>query len=140
MTGDFWRDALTLVLLFGGALLSVAAGVGLLRFDDSITRLHAQSKPQSAGLLFILIGLGLQQHGWSTALMLVPVLVFQFLTTPTAAHMLARGGYRSRHFEDAALHVDELARDVARAQRAEDAELAREERASRREEGASGRE
>ena len=127
MSGDLWRDALTLALLLVGALLSLAAGVGLLRFDDHIQRLHAQSKPQSAGLLFILIGLALQQTGWATAAMLLPVLVFQFLTTPTAAHMLARGGYRSRHFDDAVLHVDELEHDVDRAQRAEDAEQARED-------------
>lgn len=147
MSGDAWRDALTLVLLLAGALLSLAAGVGLLRFDDPIQRLHAQSKPQSAGLLFILIALGLQQTGWPTAMMLLPVLVFQYLTTPTAAHMLARGGYRSRHFDDAVLHVDELVRDVDRAQRAEDAEqareeaeLARESEAAEAEDRAAGRE
>ena len=138
LSGDLWRDALTLLLLLVGALLSFAAGVGLLRFDDHLQRLHAQSKPQSAGLLLILIALGLQQTGWPTALMLLPVLVFQFLTTPTAAHMLARGGYRSSHFDDAVLFVDELARDVERAQRAEDAEQAREDAELAREQARGG--
>ncbi|RRJ88346.1 monovalent cation/H(+) antiporter subunit G [Gulosibacter macacae] len=126
MSGEFWRDLATIVLLLAGAFMSLAAGVGLLRFTDMLQRLHAQSKPQSAGLLFILIGLAIQQNGWAPALMLVPVLVFQFLTTPTAAHTLARGGYRSRRFEDADLFIDELEDDVARAQRAEEAEARRE--------------
>lgn len=130
MSGEFWRDLVSLVLITAGALFSLVAGIGLLRFGDLLQRLHAQSKPQSAGLMFILIGLAVQQNGLAPVLMLVPVLVFQFLTTPTAGIVLARGGYRSKHFEDVPLHIDELEDEVARAQRAADVQARREEAAA----------
>ncbi|SJM64863.1 monovalent cation/H(+) antiporter subunit G [Gulosibacter sp. 10] len=126
MSGNQWLDLATLVLVLLGALLSLSAGIGLLRFSDMIGRLHAQSKPQAAGLLFILVGLAIQQTGWTTTLFLIPIVVFQFLTTPAAGMVLARGGYRSKHYEHVPLHVDELEAEVERAQRAEERAEARE--------------
>lgn len=126
MTLETWLDLATAVLILLGALLSLSAGVGVLRFPDMIARLHAQSKPQAAGLLFILIGFALQQTNWGTVLLVFPILLFQFITTPAAGMVLARGGYRSKHFENVPLLVDELESEVARAQRAEDAAAKRE--------------
>ncbi|KAB1640482.1 monovalent cation/H(+) antiporter subunit G [Gulosibacter chungangensis] len=126
MTVAEWLDLATAVLILLGALLSLSAGIGLLRFPDMIARLHAQSKPQAAGLMFILIGLALQQTNWQVVLFIFPVLLFQFLTTPAAGIVLARGGYRSKHYENVPLFVDDLESEVARAQRAEDAAARRE--------------
>lgn len=126
MSVNDWLDLGTAVLILLGAFLSLSAGIGLLRFPDMIARLHAQSKPQAAGLLFILIGLALQQTNWGTVLFIFPILLFQFITTPAAGIVLARGGYRSKHYENVPLYVDELEAEVARAQRAEDAAARRE--------------
>lgn len=127
MSGNTWLDLATIILVLAGAFLSFTAGLGLLRFPDMIARLHAQSKPQAAGLLFILVGLALQQTDAWTIVFLVPIVVFQFLTTPAAGMVLARGGYRSRHFEHVELRIDELEDEVKRAQRAEEEEAAREQ-------------
>lgn len=121
MSVENWLDLGTAVLLVLGGILSLSAGVGLLRFPDMIARLHAQSKPQAAGLMFILIGFGLQQTNWGTVLFIFPILLFQFITTPAAGMVLARGGYRSKHYESVPLLVDELESEVERAQRAEEA-------------------
>jgi multicomponent Na+:H+ antiporter subunit G len=73
-------DILTLlagICLLLGAFLCFAAGVGLLRFPDVPTRLHAATKPQILGLLFVLTAIALEAHSWSTLLAVAPVLVFQ---------------------------------------------------------------
>ncbi|HEX5200436.1 MAG TPA: monovalent cation/H(+) antiporter subunit G, partial [Actinoplanes sp.] len=46
-------DILAGACLVSGALLSLAAGVGLLRFPDLLSRMHAATKPQVLGLLLI---------------------------------------------------------------------------------------
>ncbi|WP_311477721.1 monovalent cation/H(+) antiporter subunit G [uncultured Gulosibacter sp.] len=118
MSGNIWLDVLSAILLILGAAMSLTAGIGLLRFDDIMTRLHSQSKPQSSGLIFLLIALGLQQGKWELVPLLVLVIVFQMLTTPAASIVLARAGYRSRHYDGVDLALDELRDDVQRAERA----------------------
>lgn len=125
MSGNLTIDIISCVLVLLGAFLSFTAGLGLLRFSDLLSRLHAQSKPQTMGLLLLLIGLALQQQQVGTVLFLVPIVIFQFVTTPAAGMVLARGGYRSRHYEDVPLHRDELIDEINRAQRAEELEAKR---------------
>jgi multicomponent Na+:H+ antiporter subunit G len=114
-------DVLTVALLLLGAFLSLAAGVGLLRFPDAITRMHATTKPQILGLLAILAGIALQSRSWPTLLAVVPVLVFQMLTAPISAHMVGRAGYRTGALRRDRLLVDELEDAIARAQREQSA-------------------
>jgi multicomponent Na+:H+ antiporter subunit G len=77
MSLDVMVDLLTSVFLILGAFLSLAAGVGLIRFPDAIARMHATTKPQILGLIFILAAIALQERRWSTILMLVTLLLFQ---------------------------------------------------------------
>ena len=67
---------------------------------------------------YLLIALGLQQGKWELVPLLVLVIVFQMLTTPAASIVLARAGYRSRHYDGVDLALDELRDDVQRAERA----------------------
>lgn len=112
-------DLVSALLVLIGSLLSLAAGIGLLRFNDLLMRMHAQTKPQIFGLLCILIAIALQQTELPTVLFLVPIMFFQMLTTPVAAAALARGGYRNRHFPRERLHVDELAAAIELAEAGE---------------------
>ena len=100
------------VCLIAGALLSLIAGVGLLRFPDAPSRLHALSKPQVLGVLLVLLGLGLRLHSWMVVPTLILIGVFQLATAPVAAHMVARAAYRSEGVH-ANLLVDELAGAVS---------------------------
>lgn len=125
-------DALALICLLGAALLSVAAGIGLLRFTDALSRLHAATKPQIFGLLLVIAAVALDQRSFGVLLALVPVFVFQSLTAPTAAHMVGRAAYRTGQLDERTILIDELGPAVERAtQRAtqEAAELAAEEAA-----------
>ena len=49
-------DVVASVLLIGGALLSLVAAVGLLRFPDVFARMHAATKPATLGLIAVLCG------------------------------------------------------------------------------------
>ncbi|MCU1438235.1 MAG: sodium:proton antiporter [Naasia sp.] len=108
-------DIICALLLLLGAILSVAAGVGLLRFPDPLSRMHAATKPQILGLLAMLTALALDSGSWATVLAILPVVAFQLITTPMAAHMLGRAGYRVGRFRGELLYRDELEDDIARA-------------------------
>jgi multicomponent Na+:H+ antiporter subunit G len=108
-------DTAAAVFVVLGALLSLVAGVGILRFPDALARLHAGTKPQVLGLICIVIAVALASRSWAAVLLLIPVVLFQLLTQPVAAHMIGRAGYRTKNLRTDLLVVDELADDVDRA-------------------------
>ena len=101
-------DVVAVVLLLAGSFLCLTAGLGLLRFPDVLTRMHAGTKPQVLGVLLIMIGGALRLQGWSATWMLLLVAAFQLLTAPVSAHMISRVAYRRRHVRRDLLLVDEL--------------------------------
>ncbi|WP_022926845.1 monovalent cation/H(+) antiporter subunit G [Patulibacter americanus] len=101
-------DVLAAICLLGGAALSLAAAVGVVRFPDVLSRMHAASKPQVLGLLLVLIGVGLRLRTQFDITTLVLVAVFQLTTAPVAAHMVGRAAYRTRRLRRDLLIVDEL--------------------------------
>ncbi len=104
-------DVIVLVLILLGALLCLTAAIGLLRFRDVPTRLHAATKPQVLGLVLICIAIALASGTWQVAAFLVPVVLIQFATAPLSAHMVGRQAYRNGTIDEASLVVDELAAD-----------------------------
>ncbi|WP_337060109.1 monovalent cation/H(+) antiporter subunit G [Kineococcus sp. G2] len=106
-------DVVSGVLVVLGALLAVTAGVGLVRFGDLWLRMHAGTKPQVAGLLLVLAGCALRfTHHPGTIAALVLVGLFQVVTAPVSAHVLARAGHRSGAVPRDGLVHDDLARAV----------------------------
>ncbi|GAA2172898.1 monovalent cation/H(+) antiporter subunit G [Arthrobacter parietis] len=105
---DAALDVLTAVLLLGGALMSLAAAVGLLRFPDLLSRMHAATKPQVLGLLLFLLAIAVQQRSWSVVPVLIVCWIFQLLTAPVSAHMVGRAGYRTKHLRKDLLSMDDL--------------------------------
>lgn len=116
MNFDDMVDLAAAICLLLAAFLTLAAGAGLVRFPDALSRLHAATKPQVLGLIFVVIAIALSTRTWE-ALALVPVLVLQMLTAPIAAHMVGRAGYRSGNFRRDLSLVDELESAVERATR-----------------------
>lgn len=78
------------VLVVLGAVVTLSGAVGLLRFPDFYTRIHAVSLTDTAGLGLILLGLLLQAPDWGVGVRLMLVLAFLVLTSPTATHALAQ--------------------------------------------------
>ena len=85
-------DLFTLTMIVGGCFLFMAGTVGLLRFPDGLTRLHALTKVDNLGLGLIVLGLLPQMGGWLAGLKLVMVwLLVQFsgaMVTQLIARML----------------------------------------------------
>ncbi|WP_423182588.1 monovalent cation/H(+) antiporter subunit G [Arthrobacter sp. NyZ413] len=108
-------DAVTAVLLIVGALMSLGAAIGLLRFPDLMSRMHAATKPQVLGLFLVLAAIGLQMREWWVWPVLLVAWIFQLLTVPVSAHMVGRAGYRTKHLHPELLSADELEAVVLRA-------------------------
>ena len=109
MNLDALADVVASACLIAGALLSLAAGVGLLRFPDLLARMHSATKPQVLGLLLILTGTALRLQNTIDVTTLVLVGLFQLATAPVSAHMVGRAVYRAGLIRPDTLVVDELA-------------------------------
>ncbi|WP_341721171.1 monovalent cation/H(+) antiporter subunit G [Micromonospora sp. FIMYZ51] len=101
-----WLGAVSLV---AGASLSLAAAVGVLRFPDTLSRMHAATKPQVLGVLLLLLGVSLRLRTVADLGMVVLVGAFQLVTAPVAAQMIGRAAYRGDRVDRRLLDVDELA-------------------------------
>lgn len=110
------QDVVASVLLLAGSLLTLAAAVGIVRFPDLLTRSHTAAKPQVLGLILLLLGLALRLRNTDVLWVLVLVALFQMLTSPVAAHMVSRAGFRTGKIDSESLVVDELTRDIAEAE------------------------
>lgn len=108
------RDVAVAVLLIVGCFMSLAAGIGLLRFPDVLSRMHAATKPQVLGLFCLLLAVALNTGQWMWVPLLTLIWVFQLLTAPVSAHMVGRAAYRSKHLKAATLVQDDLA-DIVKA-------------------------
>jgi multicomponent Na+:H+ antiporter subunit G len=114
MNLDAILDIVAAVFLVSGALLSLAAGVALVRFPDLLTRMHAAAKPQVLGLLLVLVGCALRLRTGVDITTLVLVGVFQLATAPVAAHMVGRAAYPHDEIRADLLITDELAAHLDR--------------------------
>jgi multicomponent Na+:H+ antiporter subunit G len=101
-------DVVAVACLLAGAFLCLTAGVGLVRFPDVLSRMHAGTKPQVLGILLVMVGGAIRLQGLPAAWMLLLVAAFQLLTAPVSAHMISRVAYRRRHVRRDLLLVDEL--------------------------------
>jgi multicomponent Na+:H+ antiporter subunit G len=98
------------VLMVLGTFLVFVAGVGLVRFPDVFCRMHAAGKAGTLGITFIILSSVICFAGVDNSILVRGLLAifFQFLTTPTATHLLARSSYiKSYPLTDRTV-VDEL--------------------------------
>ena len=108
-------DAVSAVFMVVGALMSLGAAIGLLRFPDLMSRMHAATKPQVLGLFLLLAAIGLQMRTLWVWPVLAVAWIFQLLTVPVSAHMVGRAGYRTKHLHRELLTADELEAVVQKA-------------------------
>ena len=98
-----------------GCSLTLAASIGVRRFPDLLSRMHAATKPQTLGLVLSMAGLALSLGSSQLTWKLFLVVVLQFITSPVSAHMVGRSGYRTGKVREDLLVVDELTEDLDRA-------------------------
>jgi multicomponent Na+:H+ antiporter subunit G len=83
-------DTFTVVALTAGAFFFLAGTVGLLRFPDSLTRLHALTKVDNLGLGLIVLGLLPRAEGLLGCLKLILVWLLVQLSSAMVAQLIAR--------------------------------------------------
>ena len=101
-------DIVAAVCLTTGALLTLIAAIGLVRFPDLLSRMHSVAKPQVLGLLLLIIGLALRLRDPSAIGVLLLVAVAQLATAPVSSHMLSRASFRAKQVRADLLVVDQL--------------------------------
>ncbi|MBK5962672.1 Na+/H+ antiporter subunit G [Thiocystis minor] len=82
-------DILTIVAVSLGAIFFLAGTVGLLRFPDTLTRLHALTKADNLGLGLVVLGLLPQVSAPLAALGLLAVWLLALLSGATVGQLLA---------------------------------------------------
>lgn len=80
-------------LLIFGAGLAIVGSIGMLRFPDFYTRLHAASITDTGAALAMLLGMAFLSPHWLILIKLLAVGVFLFLTGPTSTHAVANAAH-----------------------------------------------
>ncbi|MDJ0523473.1 MAG: monovalent cation/H(+) antiporter subunit G [Planctomycetota bacterium] len=86
-------EIISTVLLALGGLVMLAGAVGVVRFPDFYTRLHAAGKADTLGQGLILLGLALPAGLGLVSFKIALIILFIFVLNPTATHALARGAW-----------------------------------------------
>ena len=89
-------DFLIWILLLGGAFFLLVGAIGVLRFPDFYTRLHAVSVCDTMGAGLVIAGLMLQGGLTMVTVKLLLMFYFMIFTGPTAVHALAEAALRGR--------------------------------------------
>ena len=78
-----------------GSFLCLSGGVGILRFPDFYTRMHAVGVTDTLAAAMILIGLMLQNPEGLVLLKLLLILLMTIFISPVASHALAKAAFKN---------------------------------------------
>ena len=101
-------DVVTAVLVLGGSTLALTAAIGVVRFPDTLTRMHAATKPQVFGLLLVLAGAAIRLRGNADVGMVILTGLFTLITAPVVANRVGQLAYREQNIRDDLLTSDEM--------------------------------
>ncbi len=96
-------DYIAIAFLVTGLFFFLAGAIGVIRFPDFYSRLHPAGMLDSLGLLLSMAGIALftlLHHGFSiasllTSLKIMLIVVFVYITSPTATHAIIDAGIRA---------------------------------------------
>jgi multicomponent Na+:H+ antiporter subunit G len=104
-------DFVSAVLVLGGSALALTAAIGIVRFPDTLSRMHAASKPQVLGLLLVLAGAAIRLRGHPDVGMIVLTGIFTLITAPVVAQRVGQLAYQEHNVRDDLMTVDEIRED-----------------------------
>ena len=88
-------DVIGYILITIGILFNIFGCIGLVRFPDVYNRLQAATKCVTLGTIMLLVGAALVSGHGATSAKAIICAVFILITSPTAAHAIAKGAYAS---------------------------------------------
>ena len=86
-------ELLTAIMWTAGPAFALLAAVGVLRMPDVFTRMQASTKASTLGLGCLLIGAAVHLGDFASFIRVLSIGAFVLLTTPVAAHVIARASY-----------------------------------------------
>ncbi|MFT3716707.1 MAG: monovalent cation/H(+) antiporter subunit G [Gordonia sp. (in: high G+C Gram-positive bacteria)] len=89
-------DIIAAACMLTGSLLALTASIGIVRFRDTLSRMHAATKPQTFGMILILIAVIIRIAGHPDGGMLVLTGLFALITAPVIAQRVGRLAYREQ--------------------------------------------
>ncbi|MGE2832955.1 monovalent cation/H(+) antiporter subunit G [Mycobacterium sp. SMC-4] len=101
-------DIIASVLILLGSALALTAAIGVVRFPDTLSRMHAATKPQTLGLLLVLAGAVIRLRGNADVGMLLLTGMFTIITAPVIANRVGQLAYREQNIRDDLLTRDEM--------------------------------
>jgi len=90
-----FKNLFAAIFILLGSFWMFIAGVGINRFPDLYSRMHAATKAPSLGLALILIGAAIEFGGWVIWLQAGAMIFFIFYTNPISAHLISRAAFRA---------------------------------------------
>jgi len=87
-------NGVSAALITVGMVFFIAGTMGLLRFPDLFTRLHALTKADNLGLGFIVSGLALYSGSWMVTIKLVLIWLLVMMSSAVASHLIAQAALR----------------------------------------------
>lgn len=104
-------DIISAFFLTVGSLMAFTAAIGILRFPDTLSRMHAGTKPQTLGLLMMLIGAIVSVGGSNVDVgMLILAGLFALITAPVVAQRIGRLVYQEQRAKDGLMARDQMER------------------------------
>lgn len=97
------------ILLVVGAIFALLAAVGILRFGDIYMRMHAASKAGAVGSGLALVAVAVYSGDLAVATRAIAGAIFLLLTSPIAAHLMARAFYKAGYRPSPRTRPDALA-------------------------------
>lgn len=89
-------EIMAILFICAGTFFYLTGTIGLLRFPDFYSRMHATGKSDTLGTLLSLMGLSLYAGFSLIAVKILFIALFVFLTNPTATHALLRAAFDSK--------------------------------------------
>ena len=90
---DHFRPAIGGAFCVLGAALAIVGSVGVLRFPDFYTRLHAASATDTGAVTIMVIGMALLSPDLGVFIRLLAILFFMYITGPASSHAIANAAH-----------------------------------------------
>ena len=84
------KDILAVILISIGLFTVCVGTLGLFRFNNVLNRMHAAAMVDTLGVLGVVLGLLLLCTSWVVCVKLVLILIFLWMTSPIASHLIAK--------------------------------------------------
>lgn len=94
------KNILISLLLFGGLFFFAVGTIGILRFKTLQTRIHSAAKCDTLGAVLSMLALVIYSGFNLVSLKILLVIVFIWVTNPTATHIIAKASIKSEELED----------------------------------------